>query len=63
MKAAAGGLDEYFKFGGEGAGELSAVGCASTGRDAGGGSVFGEEMLELRQGERGASRDNRGETR
>ena len=47
------GLAEDFDFGGDGAGELAAVGCASTGGDAGGGGVFREELLDLRQGEEG----------
>ncbi len=35
------------------AGELAAIGCASTGGDGGGGGVVGEELLELGQGEQG----------
>ena len=47
------GLGENFDLGGDVAGELAAVGGAATGGDAGGGGVVSEEMLELRQGEKG----------
>ena len=63
VEAGGGGLGEDFDLGGDGAGELAAVGGAAAGGDGGGGGVVGEELLELGQGQRGASRGSRGGTR
>lgn len=49
MKAGSGDLGENLHLGGERTGELSAIGRPSTGGDAGGRGVVGEELLELRQ--------------
>ena len=49
LEAGGGGLGEDFELGGEVAGELAAVGCASTGGDRGDGGIVAEELLELGQ--------------
>src|SRR5260370_37380587 len=46
------GLGKNFDFGGDVSGELAAVGRAAAGGYPGRGSVVGEEMFELRQGEK-----------
>ena len=51
VEAGGGCLGEDFDLGGDGAGELAAVGRAPAGGDGGGGGVVGEELLELRQGQ------------
>jgi len=51
VEACGRGLAQNFDFGGDRAGEFTAVGCASTGGNAGGGGVFREEVLDFGEGE------------
>ena len=53
VEASCGGFGEDLDLVGYLAGELASVGCATTGGDAGGGSVVLEEMFEFGQGEEG----------
>ncbi len=55
-------LGEDLQLGGDAAGELSTVGCASTGGDGGDGGVVAEKLLELLAARREGCRGSRAGT-